>query len=122
MANRVPQPQGDEVLRAYNRTYSRFALEHNVYCVPVDQVRVDLNHLIPCVTKHNIRHLYEIGSTDTVFRWSSNDSRNWTAYSVISFGGEPSLLPISRQVDRTMTTQAILLLLYLTAALVKELG
>ncbi|KAK3680938.1 hypothetical protein LTR37_021024 [Vermiconidia calcicola] len=37
MANRVPQPQGDQCLQAYNRKFSRFSLQNNVHCVPVDQ-------------------------------------------------------------------------------------
>lgn len=40
MAARVPQPTGDEVGRGFGRLFSKFAFENNVYCVPVDAVRV----------------------------------------------------------------------------------
>ncbi|KAK5163207.1 uncharacterized protein LTR77_010793 [Saxophila tyrrhenica] len=36
MANRVPQPTDDQLLRRSGRIYSRFGLQHHVYGVPVD--------------------------------------------------------------------------------------
>ena len=39
MSTRVPQPQNDRIQRFVNRGFSEFSLQHNVYCVPVDQVR-----------------------------------------------------------------------------------
>ncbi len=36
---RIPQPEGDELLQFSGRKFSRFSLEHNVYGIPIDQVR-----------------------------------------------------------------------------------
>ncbi len=38
MANQVPQPTDDRVTDIGRRLFSQFALENNVYCVPVDVV------------------------------------------------------------------------------------
>ena len=47
MANRVPQPEDDQLTVFTRRMFSSFSLQHNVYCVPVDQVRGNTANLAP---------------------------------------------------------------------------
>lgn len=52
----IPQPEGDELLEFTGRKFSRFSLQHNVYGIPIDQVRGSswtcglLRHLLRCRT------------------------------------------------------------------------
>lgn len=45
----MPQPQNDLVSQVATRWYANFSLQHNVHCIPVDEVSVVVGCLVQMV-------------------------------------------------------------------------